>query len=435
MNTENALNESEQTQREYFEKIFTREKIGLMQATLALTTLRDQELYRSTHPDFESYCQEVLHLSPEYSYLLADSADITNNILNGVHEGECSPIIIDEELSDQPLSVVEETELAYYEDQFQKTLDNFNKALKTFFKVAGDSLRAIREKRLYRRDYASFEIYCRERWNISRSRAHRLIEAATVIDNLLPMGNKDVLKMFPIANKIIGLSPPIGGAMLAIGNRAEQDGKFSPPSDWTTAGTVEPLVPPLPANERQARPLAKLPPEQQREAWQKVVETARDTVITTRHVQQVVDDILHPQPEPEYFYRNQPVKLLEMSYVANGQQYCTIEIVNLYGKKQRQTVQFRHLTTKNSQEKAETGAYDYVQADFDFEALPPEAQVRRVENGALLLFWEWLDEQLPKSEMRTLAGRSRLIQANGKLAGILDGFYEFVERSNENENE
>src|SRR3990167_618191 len=308
------------------------------------------------------------------------------------------------------LTVTEQTQLDYYEEIIER-------GKLVFFQV-GMALMTIRDERLYRGTHTTFERYCQERWGFSRRYANMLVDASDVVNNILPEDGE----MSTIVDKPQAARP-----------------------EWTTAGledlgTIVPkntanLGTMVPKNEAQARPLAKLPPEQQREAWQKVVETARDTLITARHVQQVVDDILHPQPEPEYFYRNQPVKLLEMSYVAHGQQYCTIEIVNLYGKKQRQTVQFRHLTTKNSQEKAETGAYDYVQADFDFEALPPEAQVRRVENGALLLFWEWLDEQLPKSEMRTLAGRSRLIQANGKLAGILDGFYEFVERSNENENE
>ena len=35
-----------------------------------------------------------------------------------------------------------------------------------------------------------FESYCRERWSLSRIHAHRLIDAATVSQNLLPTGNK-----------------------------------------------------------------------------------------------------------------------------------------------------------------------------------------------------------------------------------------------------
>jgi hypothetical protein len=60
--------------------------------------------------------------------------------------------------------------------------------LETFYEV-GNALLTIRDGRLYRANFDTFEEYCRTRWNISRSRAHRLIEAAGVADNLLPMGN------------------------------------------------------------------------------------------------------------------------------------------------------------------------------------------------------------------------------------------------------
>ena len=56
---------------------------------------------------------------------------------------------------------------------------------------------------------------------MSRIHAHRMIEAATVMDNLLPIGNK------------------------------------------------------LPATESQARPLTALPPTAQREVWAAAVETAQ----------------------------------------------------------------------------------------------------------------------------------------------------------------
>ena len=83
--------------------------------------------------------------------------------------------------------------------------------LKTFVEVAGPALREIRDSRLYRHlGFGTFQDYCRERWRMSRVHAHRVIEAAAVAENLLPMGN-------------------------------------------------------TPRNERQARELAKLTPEQQRE--------------------------------------------------------------------------------------------------------------------------------------------------------------------------
>ena len=92
----------------------------------------------------------------------------------------------------------------------------------------GNALLEIRDSRLYRTSYGTFEDYCREKWQMSRIHAHRMIEAATVMDNLLPIGN--------IA----------------------------------------------PATESQARPLVSLPPEAQREVWAAAVETAPNGKVTAR---------------------------------------------------------------------------------------------------------------------------------------------------------
>lgn len=55
--------------------------------------------------------------------------------------------------------------------------------LRTFFEV-GHALGEIREKRLYRDSHQTFEAYCREKWEISRVHAHRLVAAAEVRDVL-----------------------------------------------------------------------------------------------------------------------------------------------------------------------------------------------------------------------------------------------------------
>lgn len=62
------------------------------------------------------------------------------------------------------------------------------RGLGTFVEV-GEALREIRDGRLYREQYGTFEGYCREQWGISRSHAHRTIEAADVAATL-PIGNK-----------------------------------------------------------------------------------------------------------------------------------------------------------------------------------------------------------------------------------------------------
>lgn len=72
--------------------------------------------------------------------------------------------------------------------RFKQCERTIERGLDAFYEV-GDALAEIRESRLYRITDATFEDYCRRRWNISRFYAHRLIDAAQVVDNLLPIGN------------------------------------------------------------------------------------------------------------------------------------------------------------------------------------------------------------------------------------------------------
>lgn len=104
--------------------------------------------------------------------------------------------------------------------------------LQTFVEV-GNALAAIRDGRLYRDTHGTFEEYCKKRWGLSRQYAYRTIAAAGVAGNLSPTGDK-------------------------------------------------------PTSERQVRPLAQLPPEQQREAWETAVATAPNGRPTGAHVAETV---------------------------------------------------------------------------------------------------------------------------------------------------
>ncbi len=54
---------------------------------------------------------------------------------------------------------------------------------------AGRALTRIRDGRLYREGYGNFEAYCRERWHLGKSHAHRLIAAAGLATYLSPIGD------------------------------------------------------------------------------------------------------------------------------------------------------------------------------------------------------------------------------------------------------
>lgn len=126
----------------------------------------------------------------------------------------------------QSLTITEQHELERCEIVIQQGLE-------TFIEV-GTALMIIRDKRLYRVDFGTFEEYCRERWGVEKSQTYRLIDAAKVVSNLSPIGEV------------------------------------------------------LPRTESQARPLAKLEPELQREAWAEVVRDNGPN-ITAAKVEEVVD--------------------------------------------------------------------------------------------------------------------------------------------------
>ena len=87
---------------------------------------------------------------------------------------------------------------------------------KTFVEV-GQALCAIRDKRLYRDRYATFESYCRNKWEFSKTQANRLIEAAAVAAALTPIGVN--LKSESQARPLAGLPPR---TIPAAWKRAEQ---------------------------------------------------------------------------------------------------------------------------------------------------------------------------------------------------------------------
>lgn len=58
------------------------------------------------------------------------------------------------------------------------------------FQAVGDALTEIRDRQLYREAYESFDDYLLAKWKIDKSYAARLIAAAEVARNLLPIGNK-----------------------------------------------------------------------------------------------------------------------------------------------------------------------------------------------------------------------------------------------------
>jgi len=85
------------------------------------------------------------------------------------------------EVTTEALTAIEATTF----DDLEKAIE---KGLSGFVKV-GRALETIRDRRLYREEFSSFEDYLQERWKISRSYAYRQIEAARVAEVVSPIGD------------------------------------------------------------------------------------------------------------------------------------------------------------------------------------------------------------------------------------------------------
>lgn len=90
------------------------------------------------------------------------------------------------------LSVPEHQRLDALEDVIEQ-------GRKAFIEV-GNALTEIRDSRLYRQDYETFEDYCRDRWQMERAHAYRLIEASEVVQVLSPTGDMSLSLLGPVTD-------------------------------------------------------------------------------------------------------------------------------------------------------------------------------------------------------------------------------------------
>ncbi|WP_051470307.1 hypothetical protein [Fischerella sp. PCC 9605] len=99
-------------------------------------------------------------------------------------KGEIMPLLPSEGGSSQ-LSRDEVDLLCEYESVISRGLE-------TFYEV-GHALVEIRNLRLYRAEFKTFQEYCEVRWHMTRQHAYRYIAADTVRRDLSPIGDKNLL--------------------------------------------------------------------------------------------------------------------------------------------------------------------------------------------------------------------------------------------------
>lgn len=75
-------------------------------------------------------------------------------------------------------------ELSTTETKNLKTCEKIIERTRHSFLECGMALARVRDEKLYREYFDSFQDYCKERWGWDRTYAHRLIEAAEVVQSL-----------------------------------------------------------------------------------------------------------------------------------------------------------------------------------------------------------------------------------------------------------
>jgi hypothetical protein len=167
-----------------------------------------------------------------------------------------------------PKLIKSESSLDLTHDESRDRLALERKVEQAFY-IAGLSLAQLRDRRLYRSTHSSFEEYCQDRFGMKRRHPYRLIDAAKVVNNILEVC-------------------PIGTHKSGDTNQRLQI---------------------VPTSERQTRPLTKLSPAEQKEAWDKAVELAGNKVPSGKIVSQVVSKIMCPNRTQINYKIGQIVKI------------------------------------------------------------------------------------------------------------------------------
>ncbi|MBN3874921.1 hypothetical protein [Nostoc sp. JL23] len=158
------------------------------------------------------------------------------------------------------VSAVEVIELTQEEQSDRLHLER--KVERAFFE-AGKALMELRERRLYRSTHKTFEEYCRDRFSYTYRHVNYLIAGCLIVDNI------------------------------KMGTNSSQN------ESQDEMGTISSQI--LPTSEVQVRPLAKLEPQQQPEAWQQAVEQAEGKVPSGRIVKDVVQRIMERTKVPNTY--------------------------------------------------------------------------------------------------------------------------------------
>ena len=158
-------------------------------------------------------------------------------------------------------------------DDLEKLETTISKGLDTFVEV-GNALAEIRDRRLYRQYFPSFDAYCTEQWDIGKSRAYRLIAAAEVVAEMSPAGDTLLPKTERAARELKDVDPAKRADVMA---KASEDSPATAPKIREAAAELDPLL-----AERQRQAEARAQARAEKEAREKAEKAEAEAVMSAR---------------------------------------------------------------------------------------------------------------------------------------------------------
>jgi hypothetical protein len=160
---------------------------------------------------------------------------------------------------DLQLTANNSDELTTEEERDRQLLEH--KVERAFYE-AGKALKELRDRRLYRTSYKTFEEYCATRFGYNRRQPYLLIEASSIVDNL-----------------------------------SEKCDQFD-------------HISVLPTNECQVRALSRLEPESQRACWEQAVKANGGKVPSGRLVKDIVERIMEKTRVPNPYSKGEVCQII-----------------------------------------------------------------------------------------------------------------------------
>lgn len=235
--------------------------------------------------------------------------------------------------------------------KFAECEEVIERGMETFLEVGG-ALLAIREGRLYRERFGTFEEYCQKRWEMTARRARQLCAATEVVHRIADQprydfphvaeGNGNSSAEFPeldmrvlqaakfFVGRSIGLShlmrefnwpreeaASVFDAMIDRG--ILRDGVVYEVEEAMSNGTAP--EPDLPKSERVARPFSQLPKEEQAKAWDEFADSNPEDKRTARAAEDFVAERQGKKPR-EIEVPTELYKLVEGS--------CCADVISLH---------------------------------------------------------------------------------------------------------